>query len=373
MRRRVCYIYNKRLFFYYRGHLMVKLSDIAKELNLSLSVVSRALSADPDKHAIVKKETAEKIRAYARQVGYQPNRQASFLGKGRCATIFCFLPDTPTRLTNDLMFGIAETAREENFPVHFFLGRSGNDLSRFLRESRNNPHSGLLSLPPGKMPAELIDGFTGYHRSGGRILLLNTISNTVHFSGEEELADIPALNIDEYYGGQLAADHLVRCGVDRIFMVEHPDLAAASTRKKGAADRLAALKRPFEKISFSDIARLSRPRGERWGVLADDDYRALDLYPLCARNGWILGKEIFLCGFDDIFYSRIASPSLTTIHQPTREEGRLALKTLVQMIFGKKAENSFIRPWLCHRESTGGGRPDPEFPEREPKVTELEK
>ena len=72
---------------------MVKLADIAKELGLSLSVVSRALSDKPDKHAVIRKETAERIRSYARKAGYQPNRQASFLGKRKCATIFCFLPD----------------------------------------------------------------------------------------------------------------------------------------------------------------------------------------------------------------------------------------------------------------------------------------
>ena len=57
---------------------MIKLADIAKELNLSVSVVSRALSSNPDKHAVVKAETMKRVRDYACAAGYKPNRQARF-------------------------------------------------------------------------------------------------------------------------------------------------------------------------------------------------------------------------------------------------------------------------------------------------------
>ena len=91
---------------------MVSLSDIAKEVKFNVSVVSRALSENPDKHAVVKAETRELIQRTAMRMGYQPNRQASFNGRKRCATIYCFLPENADRLTADLMYGIVRTAGE---------------------------------------------------------------------------------------------------------------------------------------------------------------------------------------------------------------------------------------------------------------------
>ena len=124
---------------------MVKLADIAKVLNLNVSVVSRALNPNPDKHAVVKKETAELIRKTAAEMGYVPNRQAAFLGKGKGATIFCYLPDVSTRLINDLMFGITEEAGRENFPVNFFFGKNIDDFKNFLHHGKRLPHTGLIT------------------------------------------------------------------------------------------------------------------------------------------------------------------------------------------------------------------------------------
>ena len=350
---------------------MVRLSDIAKDLGLSLSVVSRALSVNPDKYAVVKKETAERIRKYAQEVGYTPNRQASFLGKGKCATIFCFLPDVPTRLIADLMFGIAEAARELNFPVNFFLGKCCDDLSCFLRDSKRNPHSGLLTFPPSKMPAQMLSDVEQYHKAGGNILILNTISNSGAIYGSKGFWGIPSLNIDEAYGGKLAASHLLQCGCDRFFVLSegHPDIY--NTREQGFADYLHEKNRDFTLVTAGELAALKIPPGEKWGFFADSDYSALNQYALFETKKWKFGENVFLCGFDDIFYSRISNPSLTTIHQPTREEGRAALRELVSMIFGKQGKDQLMKPWLCHRETTGGRRPDPEFPENENRITDL--
>lgn len=104
----------------------------------------------------------------------------------------------------------------------------------------------------------------------------------------------------------------------------------------------------------------------------DCDYLALDIYPVLAGKGLTLGKNVFLCGFDDIFYSRISHPSLTTIHQPTRQEGRRAVQKLVGMIYGEESGNELIQPYLLHRESTNGKRPVPESPELEEKITTLQ-
>ncbi|HPY89608.1 MAG TPA: LacI family DNA-binding transcriptional regulator, partial [Lentisphaeria bacterium] len=65
--------------------MVVNLVDIAREVGLDVSVVSRALNPGRVPHP-VKKETRELILATAKRLGYRPNRQAAFLKKGSAAT-----------------------------------------------------------------------------------------------------------------------------------------------------------------------------------------------------------------------------------------------------------------------------------------------
>ena len=343
---------------------MVKLTDIAKALGLNVSVVSRALNPNPDKNAVVKKETAELIRKTAAEMGYVPNRQAAFLGKGRGATIFCYLPDVSTRLINDLMFGITEEAGRENFPVNFFFGKNIDDFKKFLHHGKRLPHTGLITFPPGKMSSEMQELFQQYYEKCSNILFLNTISNAPNTA--EIFTDIPTLNIDDCYGGMLAGKHLMQCKCDEFLMIgEVRQRAIFAERERGFAEYLQANGRESRKISFAEFEVFDFVKGRKYGIFADSDYVALNTYPIFARKNLILGKDIFLVGFDDIFYSRISNPSLTTVHQPTRLEGHVAVRKMINMIFGKTEKSETLKPFLCLRESTGGNRPDPEHLEQE--------
>ena len=172
---------------------MVSLSDIAREVNLNISVVSRALNPNPDRHAVVKAETRERIREVARRMGYVPNRAASFCGRKSSATIFCFLPETADRLTADLMFGIVHAAGQENFPVKFFRGSSSDDFGRFLQAIRQQEHSGLITYPPLALGREMQQMLGQYHENRRTILMLNAMTNTGTDGLEQEFCDIPQL------------------------------------------------------------------------------------------------------------------------------------------------------------------------------------
>ena len=66
-----------------------------------------------------------------------------------------------------------------------------------------------------------------------------------------------------------------------------------------------------------------------------------------------------LVSFDDHNQCVFSIPSLSSVHQPTREEGRRAVEKLINMIFGKKELDETIKPYLMVRESSGGKRPVP--------------
>lgn len=345
---------------------MVRLTDIAQAVNLDVSVVSRALNPNPDRHAVIREETRLLIRETAHKLGYRPNRQASFLKKGSAATILCFLPDTADRLIADLMMGISETACHENFPVNFFFGSNAGDFGRFIRQAERIGHSGIISYPPVKMPPEMRLELERYHQRGGRILLLNVISNTSGGRLDREYSGIPQLNIDDFYGGQLVAKHFLERGCGRFYY--RPEVRSYRDRLGGFKAALAAEGFSAEELTDAVLGTL-KDAGGKAGIFAEHDFIAYKLLNKMSGLGLQPGGRLLLAGFDDQVASIRFEPSLTTVHQPTRQEGRLAVDKLIRMIYGGREENETLKPYLVIRETSGGSRPDPENRTHEEVIT----
>ena len=84
---------------------------------------------------------------------------------------------------------------------------------------------------------------------------------------------------------------------------------------------------------------------------------------LLGERGWKAGKDYFLIGHDNQFLTARMSVSLSTVHQPTREEGILAVQKVIRLTEGNTVEDELLNPWLVIRESSGGKRPDLEKPQ----------
>ncbi|OQA85248.1 MAG: Catabolite control protein A [Lentisphaerae bacterium ADurb.Bin242] len=330
---------------------MANLSEIAAKLNLNVSVVSRALNPNPDKNAVVRKETCDLIRRTAQEMGYRPNRQASFLKKGKSPTILCFLPDVPNDLIADLMFGISETACHENFPVNFLFGSKPEDFGRFLKEAENAGHSGILSYPPQKMPEEIRREAEAYTARGGKMLFLNVTSNTPGF-GElpEEFKKTPQLNIDDYYGCSLVAKHFLDQGCEEFYWY-NPESSYLKARAAGFSMPLLKAGCSVRELDESVLEKVFENK-KRTGIFAIHDGFALHLFQRMLKSGVIPGNRILLAGFNDLRFCAQLKPGLTTVHQPMRQEGMTAVQKLIRMIFGGKEKNETLKPYLVIRAST---------------------
>ena len=331
---------------------MVSLSDIAREVKLNISVVSRALSPNPVQNAKVKAETRARIRETAERMHYIPNRQASFMGRKSNATIFCFMPQNSDRLTADLMYGISEAARRENFPVTFFQGGISEDFRKFFSELDDSTHSGVISFPALALADDLKDMLKLYAQRRNTLVLLNPNTNAAKGQLEEEYNSITQVIMDDSYGGRLAAQHLWEQGCSK-FCFTHFAGQPFMHRLKGFQDFLN--EKGFEVFSFDKPEALQEAISgdEKVGIYADRDVHALNVLIHLARLGITPGERVLLVGNDDKQQSRFSVPTLTTVHQPTKEEGALAVKKLINLIFGGKEENELIKPYLVVRQSSG--------------------
>ena len=331
---------------------MVSLSDIAREVNLNVSVVSRALSPNPAQNAKVKAETRARIRETAERMNYIPNRQASFMGRKSNATIFCFMPQSSDRLTADLMYGISEAARRENFPVTFFQGSVCEDFRKFFSGLDDSTHSGVISFPSQALADDLKDMLKFYAQRRKTLVLLNPNTNAAKGLLEDEYSSITQVIMDDTYGGRLAAQHLWEQGC-RKFYFTYLEGQPFMHRLKGFQDFLA--EKGFEVGSFDKPEALKDviSGSEKVGIYADRDVHALNVLIHLARLGVTPGERVLLVGNDDKQQSRFSVPTLTTVHQPTKEEGFLAVKKLINLIFGGTEANELVKPYLIVRQSTG--------------------
>lgn len=328
---------------------MVKLTDIARELNLNVSVISRALNPCPDKHAVVKPETRELIMQTAKRLGYRPNRFASYLKRGKVPTLLCFLPDRADRLIADLTFGISEQAAECGFAVNFLLG---NDLSKFISFLKNPSqigHCGVISYPPNQhTDPQLPEFLENYVQNGGKALLLNS-----YFQMPTSLSALVRLNIDTQVGANLAADHLLEQKCRRIFTVTETDWS--TRRLQFFRQRIEQQGMPCPALGLTDIEALCKHTSDTpIGLFAEHDFCALNLIRQLKGFGINPGTQIKVVGYDDQLFAADTCLGLTSVHQPTREQGHRAVRILVNLINEIPETDQWISPLLKIRQSSIG-------------------
>lgn len=345
--------------------MVVNLVDIAREVGLDVSVVSRALNPGRVPHP-VKKETRELIIATAKRLGYRPNRQAAFLKKGSAATLMCYVPDIGHRLVADLVYGISEEAADADYPVNFFFGRTSDDFCRFYQTLRKVPHAAAIcySPPPAKtaawrqggvrftlptMKADSRKEILGYHHRRKTLLLLNLESN-LDLGEEHEIGVIPRIEIDEECGGRKVAEHFLESGCTRFFYGTGKQTYPLRLEGYFAALRERGIEaQPLTRTSIRKMAKSD----ERCGIFVTTDFLAIDLIGILREEHIPIGKKVLISGYDDISTSAEIRPSLTTVHPPTRQEGRLAVQLVQKCIAGEEIGIQRLEPLLMIRETSG--------------------
>ncbi len=173
---------------------------------------------------------------------------------------------------------------------------------------------------------------------------------------------------DNFYGGQLAARHLLSLG-HRCF-----GLLCGEAKIRNAADRIEGFRSEL-KLSGLDvspdyvvhgrqeldlgirISELLEKNPRPTAVFATNDIVAIGAWPTILGSGYRIPEDLSIVGFDDIEVSRFLVPALTTIAQPAREIGAravdLLLKSLGEPEQKRAAPSSiFISPSLQVRGST---------------------
>ena len=87
------------------------------------------------------------------------------------------------------------------------------------------------------------------------------------------------------------------------------------------------------------------------GVFAVTDFLAMRVMRALGGTGRTVGREVLLIGYDDLDAAAETDPPLTTVHQPFREEGRVAVAKILGTVYGRSEESAVIPVRLVVRET----------------------
>jgi LacI family transcriptional regulator/LacI family repressor for deo operon, udp, cdd, tsx, nupC, and nupG len=304
--------------------------DIAKALKISKSTVSRALTGHPN----VNPETRKAVLELAEKVDYQRNMLALSLVTSRSNTLGIIVPEFLTSFFPQIVIGAQEVARQAGYNV--IVSQSDESYETEVANARvmlaNRVDGVLVSLTK---ETRNYDHFKVFQRKGIPIVFFNRVC--------EEM-QVPKVVVDDYEGAFRAVEHLIGQGKKRIAHLAGPDsLLISRKRLQGYKDALHKYGLPLReeliipydltvekaKIYVKHLLDLAQPPD---ALFAINDPTAIEAIQVIKAKGLRIPEEIAVVGFSNDYASALIEPGLTTVAQPMREIGKVAVALLLEQM-----------------------------------------
>lgn len=313
-----------------RRHL-VTIKDIARELNISVATVSRAMRNTYD----VSEATRNKVLQKGRELNYRPNFNARGLVNNKSHNIAIILPTITNYYFSTVITGIQSIAYEKDYNIILYVtGESKEREVSIARTLSLSSIDGLLVCVTAE--SEHCEHLKSIAETGVPVVFFDRIG---------EMANTSSVTQDDFGGAFTAVEHLIRQGYKKIAYIGGPSgLSFSRDRLNGY---LAALKR--YKISFSaswivhsefsqssgylDTMKLLENRKNiPDAIFAVNDRKAIGAMLALKESGLRVGKDIGVAGFTNDPMSAIISPGLTTVEEPALEVGKQSCDLLLKHI-----------------------------------------
>lgn len=309
----------------------VTIKDIARELGISPSTVSRALKDHPD----ISAETKKAVNELAERLNYQPNIVALSLRQKKTNTIGVIIPEIVNTFFSTVISGIEDVAYEAGYNV--ILAQSNESYQREVTDMKalfNSRVDGmLLSLSRETTNFDHIESIIS---KGVPIVLYDRFYNNPHLS---------KVIVDDYVGAKEAVLHLIEQGCKRIAHLEGaPNLIISKDRLRGYQDALSESNLEIRENYTVVCPNNSFEEGQRAAqkllalsvppdaIFATNDPMAMGAILAIKEKGLSIPDDVAVVGFSNYFFAQITDPSLTSVDQPGFEMGQEAARLLIRQI-----------------------------------------
>ncbi|GIF17704.1 LacI family transcriptional regulator [Actinoplanes tereljensis] len=314
----------------------ITIADVAARAKVSKTTVSRVLNGKGE----LDESTAARVRAVIDELGYVPSSRAVGLARGRTRVVGMLVPSLTWPWIGEVIQGAVDVLETERYGLLLFTCNRGEESMRqFGAQVSAKSFDGLLVIEP----EGTLDYIANLHRRGLPVVLIDDRDQT---SGE-----IPSVGTTNHDGAGSAARHLLGIGRRSPLVITGPErFGCTSQRTDGFAAVYADAGHPIpaERTSLGDftvdcgIAAVQTALANNItfdAVFAHNDLSALGAMQALQDTGRRVPQDVAVVGFDDIPTAAHTQPPLSTVHQPLREMGEAAARTLLAHFEGTPLPN----------------------------------
>jgi len=330
---------------------MPTITDVAELANVSIATVSRVLNGS----AYVSPELELRVQQAIEQLGYRPNVLARHLRRNENPTIGILIPDSKNPFFAEMAKGVEDTCFGQGFVA--VLCDTDEQPAKALGHLDllyQQRAAGFAVVSPGQITPHLQQMLD----DGYRIVVV-----------DRALSSLPTDSVvsDNYGGGRLAVEHLVKLGHRRIgFVVSNLEHETIQGRWAGARDAMCAAGLEIDPAlvytegdelpgsGYEGAERILRDPHWPTAIFAFNDLMAFGVLRYAQKRGITVPDQLSVIGFDDMMMASYSAPSLSTIRQPKYELGQQAAEILLRRIHGDHSpvQHLTLPTTLIIREST---------------------
>ncbi len=308
--------------------MKITIGEIANLAGVSKTTVSRVLNKKPD----VDPATREKILSIIEEYNFQPNAFAKAITLQNSRYIGLLVPHKVEYIFSnsfytEVMRGVSAAVDANGYYLLICYAHEINYLDIYKQKRVE----GFVLLSPGS-----------YHKT----IIKSLKAEGVPFVSTAKVTneDMVYVDIDNFYGGSLVMEHLVKLGHKRIAYIGKPSLISSIERMNSHKGVLQKYGLPYdpslvlvtENSSIEDGYEYTRQLlchpNPPTAVFLANDIMAVGAIKAIQQAGLRVPEDISVAGFDDVLLASYANPSLTTVHQPAFEKGFVATQLLIQML-----------------------------------------
>lgn len=335
----------------YKINKEITINDIAKELNVSKSTVSRALQD----HYSIGKKTKEAVRQLAAKYNYNPNTIAASLFKKSTQTIGVIVPILSHYFFSTVIAGIEDTAYKAGYKVIICQSNESYDREVIVTKT-------LLSARVDGVIASIsretqdTDHFKVFNTKNIPLIFFDRLPGNIKCS---------SVSVDDYTGAYNVVEHLIKNGHKNIAHFAGPlHITLAQNRLQGYKDALKKYKIPFRKELVYECGFERKQGIETTKKLLQQPLKPDAIFAVCdpvaigamltlKEHGIKIPQQIAVVGFNDDPTATVIEPALTTVAQPAFEIGQAAANIFLKQVkqTRRKAINEVLQTTLIVRNS----------------------
>lgn len=334
----------------------ITLKHIAKELDISISTVSKALKGSKE----ISEDTRKKVKAFAQLYNYKPNNIALSLKNRKTKTIAVIIPEIVHHFFTTVIGGIEKVANENGYHVIICSSNESFDKEVINMETfaAGSADGFILSVAKETQQKEDYHHIEETINQGMPVIMFDRIV-------DEIVCD--KIIVDDIRGAQNATNHLLQKGCKKIALISTVDyVSVGNLRTRGYKRGLCAYDIEFNEdyvLKIEDVANCDLQIKEFLenievdGLFAVNELFAVSACRALKELDKTVPDDVAVVGFTDGILSKHMIPSLSTVSQHGHKMGERAAQLLIHKLENheegvEEYKTVIIDTELIEREST---------------------